>query len=131
MHRMFASAAIVCAASWLASSVAVAQVTAQYNPGPSRIREYYNQTGNQAPAVSPYVNLGVTQNGLSNYQTLVKPMIDDRAALRAQAINLQQARQPMRDLRAVPADRAAQGEANPRRGDVRFLHYSHYYPTPE
>lgn len=86
-------------------------------------RNVPNQNLYSPPTVSPYVNLGVNPNGISNYQTLVKPLIDDREAIRLNADTLQQLRQQMRDSRepkgGSPGTRAPQTS--------RFMHYSHFY----
>jgi len=58
MQRQLAVLAITSLACWLATgSTALAQLRAQYNPGPSQISEYYNRTTDPAPTLSPYVNL--------------------------------------------------------------------------
>lgn len=110
----------------LSSAVAQAhaQVGATYNPGPRQIRDYYNQTSMPSPAVSPYLNLGVNPNGLSNYQTLVRPMINDRDALRAQAGGMQVMPQPGRARVASQTRNASDAKPRP---NARFMHYSHFF----
>jgi hypothetical protein len=132
MQRQLVVFTIACLGGWLATgSTALAQLSAQYNPGPSQIREYYNRTTDPAPTLSPYVNLGINPNGLSNYQTFVKPMIDDRDALRTQSSNLLQLRQQLGDPRTAKNERGARNEAKPgTQLKVRFMHYSHFYGTP-
>jgi hypothetical protein len=77
------------------------------------------------PTVSPYVNLGFNSNGVSNYQSLVRPMLDSREST---------------TRRTVPAGRQTSGgpagRGNSARGAAaetgvarRFLNYSHYYGT--
>jgi hypothetical protein len=107
-----------------ATGNAYAQIGASYNPGPAQIRDYYNQTSMPSPAVSPYINLGVNPNGLSNYQTLVRPMINDREAQRAQAGGGQFMAQAGRAR--VASQTRNSSEARPR-PSVRFMHYSHFF----
>ncbi|REK11584.1 MAG: hypothetical protein DWQ37_13810 [Planctomycetota bacterium] len=70
--------------------------------------------------VSPYLNLGTTSSGLSNYQTLVRPLIEEREVLRQQWAALEQLNQRLHGKGAPPL----QPKSN-----VRFMHYSHYFNT--
>jgi hypothetical protein len=81
------------------------------------------------PAVSPYLNLGVNQNGLSNYQTLVKPMIDEREALSRQAINIQKLQQQIKQTQDANkrVDRKRGDGSSSAQPTARFMHYSHYF----
>ncbi len=122
MYKFFAITAIACGGIWLhIASPAWAQNLNGYDSG------YY-----VAPPVSPYLNLGVTQNGLSNYQTLVRPLIDDREALMRQSIALQKLQQQQpRDPRGGQLNEPKRPDLNwqdpkSRPGSVRF-YYSHYY----
>ena len=45
----------------------------------------YYASAEARPTVSPYLNLGVTANGISNYQTLVRPLIEERRAIERQS----------------------------------------------
>ncbi|HEY2895003.1 MAG TPA: hypothetical protein VGJ16_12340 [Pirellulales bacterium] len=101
-----------------------AQVRATYNPGPAQIRDYYNQTSMPSPTVSPYLNLGVNPNGLSNYQTLVRPMVNDRDALRAQTGGVQFMPQPGRARVASQTRNSSDAKPRP---NARFMHYSHFF----
>lgn len=108
---------ILCCAIGLHTSPAAAQY-----PAP-----YYGSTYNR-PTVSPYVNLGYTPNGLSNYQTLVRPMIDDQAAIMRDSEALQQLKQQMRgrpDLRDARDANQRDADGRPR-GGAR-MYYSHYF----
>jgi hypothetical protein len=107
---------------------AQAQVRATYNPGPAQIRDYYNQTSMPSPSVSPYLNLGVNPNGLSNYQTLVRPMINDREALRAQAGGVQF--MPQAGRARVASQTRNSSDAKPR-STARFMHYSHFFGSAD
>ena len=71
MRRPIIIFTIVCGGAWLPTTVAVAQ-----NMGGT----YSNYTYTP-PVVSPYLNLTMNANGLSNYQSLVKPMLDEQDVL--------------------------------------------------
>ena len=73
------------------------------------------------PTVSPYLNLGTTSSGVSNYQTLVRPLIEEREALRRQWAALEQINQDLRGKSAPPLRQPNAGH---------FMHYSHYYGAP-
>ena len=79
-----------------------------------------------APVVSPYLNLAVMPNGLSNYQTLVQPMIEERDDLLRQSANLQRLQQQMNRNAAAGDTRGRDASGRSRQG-VRFMDYSHYY----
>jgi hypothetical protein len=108
--------------AWMATADSAWAQNPVYVPG-----GWYN-----SPPVSPYLNLGVTQTGLSNYQTLVRPMIDDREAILRQDANLQKLQQ---QLRVAPNGRSAnlprgketQPPATSTGVSKHFMHYSHYF----
>jgi hypothetical protein len=123
MYKSLAIMTAVCGGIWLQmASPASAQNLDAYAPNPY-----------VSPPVSPYLNLGVTANGLSNYQTLVRPLIDDREALMRQSIALQKLQQQQpRDPRGGQINEPNRPDLNrqdpkSRPGSVRF-YYSHYYP---
>ena len=92
------------------------------NMFPSNAAPYTSST------VSPYLNLGVNQFGVSNYQSLVKPMIEDREALTNQSINIERLQKQLRDSRpnqssSNPSAKDPKASA----GSVRFMHYSHFF----
>ena|SRR5436190_22759203 len=77
------------------------------------------------PTVSPYLNLlGPNQTVVTSYQTLVRPMIDERDATVRQSANIQQLQQRQRQAR-VPGKGSPQDERAVQA--ARFLNYSHYY----
>jgi hypothetical protein len=89
-------------------------------------RQYYASYA--SPTVSPYVNLGTNANGVSNYQSLVRPMIEERAALERQALALEQINQRMRGP-AARRQPPVNTDAPPGRTSVRFMDYSRYLGT--
>jgi len=81
-----------------------------------------------SPTVSPYLNLGVNQYGVSNYQSLVKPMIEDREMMANQSMNIQRLQQQLRDAKKTPGGSQANGkESRTGARPVKFMHYSHYF----
>ena len=75
-----------------------------------------------APPVSPYLNLGVNQDGSSNYQSLVRPMLEEREGLLRQSASLQQLQKRFRGAQAAPE----QAPRDPKGRPVR-MYYSHYF----
>lgn len=127
MHPTWARRTIASCGLWLLS---VSMVMAQ-GPGPYRSaapvgRDAFDRPAYASSTVSPYVNLGTNVNGLSNYQTFVKPLLDEREARRAQADPMQA---PRRHTREPHDARVARGEGSQQSSPspVRFLHYSHFY----
>jgi hypothetical protein len=68
----------------------------------------------------------VTPNGLSNYQVLVKPMLDEQDALSVQAANMAQLQQKLRQGGQIVADPNAKDSYSHTK-TVRFMNYSHFY----
>lgn len=78
-----------------------------------------------SPTVSPYLNLVNNPNSnVTNYQTLVRPMMEEREALHRQNMG------PQGNPRSQPATsrRGSQQQEGPVQA-ARFLNYSHYYGT--
>lgn len=124
--------AILIGGSWLLNSPAASSqnlrtldATRPQSRGPFSAANY------STPPVSPYLNLGVTANGVSNYQTLVRPMIEDREVAARQAVAIEQLNRRVggmarvQDRRELPV--SARGTQPP--SGVRFMHYSHYFGT--
>ena len=79
-------------------------------------------------AVSPYLNLGINQYGVSNYQSLVKPMIEDREALTSQSVNIQRLQQQLRESKLNTNQNESRGKSSKTSAaSVRFMHYSHFF----
>ena len=128
MLKHLSGLSIVGAGLWLftASSV-LAQTGSPYNSASGPGRAYFNERGTPNLTVSPYVNLGVNPNGLSNYQTLVRPMIDQREYLRAQTEQLQPPRPATRMARNARDLIDESAENMKPKPNVRFMHFSHFY----
>jgi hypothetical protein len=128
MLKRLAELSFIGAGLWLfTASNVLAQTASPYNSPSGPGRAYFNERGVPNLTVSPYVNLGVNPNGLSNYQTLVRPMIDQREYSRAQTEQLQPPRpatRVARNMRDPIDDSAENGKSKP---SVRFMHFSHFY----
>ncbi len=90
----------------------------------------YARNPSTMPTVSPYLTLGVNSNGLSNYQTLVRPLLNQREAMTRQVSNAQKVQQQSRETsqgrlaeEMEPRDSRGRGAAG------RFMNYSHYFGT--
>jgi hypothetical protein len=123
MFRFLAITAVACGSMCVSlTSPALAQEAR---------RSAYFASVAASPPVSPYVNLGVNPNGLSNYQTHVRPLLNEREAAAQQMANARrlrhQPRQPS-DGRAASDPQAR--PANERDVARRFLNYSHYFGAP-
>ncbi len=119
---------IVCGCCLWASSAAMAQSRVTYQA--TGMNSGYQ--GYQQPTISPYLNLGVNSNGLSNYQTLVRPMMEEREALDRQNANLQLLRQQMQSNGGMMDQRDPRVRAQMQRQQLnsRYLNYSHYFSGP-
>jgi hypothetical protein len=72
------------------------------------------------------LNLNVDSNGLSNYATLVRPMLNQRELQEKQrAKEMLQARPQLAQGRAT--GQVGQAEQPPARSSGTFLNYSHYF----
>ncbi len=80
------------------------------------------------PTVSPYLNLLQNNNqlnGIPNYQSLVRPLLDQQSAIQRQGSSLQRLQQQ------VNTQGAAGGGGQRATGhQTYFMHYSHFYPAP-
>ena len=82
------------------------------------------------PTVSPYMNLlqGNNQlNGIPNYQSLVKPLVDQQSAIQRQGNSLQRLQQQVNSGAgaASTGGRGGTGHA------THFMNLSHYFPPPQ
>jgi hypothetical protein len=108
---------------WLsANSEALAQLARPFERQNAAYATYQAR-----PTVSPYLNL-TDNNGLSNYQALVRPLIEEREELNRQWSELDQI---SRQVRGVPLSGNGQEPGRRPSGgrgtSVRFMHYSHYF----
>jgi hypothetical protein len=128
MLKRLSGMSIIGAGLWIfAASSVMAQTGSPYNMASGPGRAYFSDRGAPTLTVSPYVNLGVNPNGLSNYQTLVRPMIDQRDYLRAQTEQLQPPRPATRVARNTSELIDGSAENMKPKSSVRFMHFSHYY----
>ena len=100
-------------------SLVADQANAQggYTPGASR------------PTVSPYLNLiGTNRFGVSNYQTLVRPLIEQREASLQNQANIQQLQQQFQSNQAAAMRRGSTGGVGQTGHPSRYFTYLHYYP---
>lgn len=127
MRKSLAILTMTCCGAWLQlTAPVVAQNREVFLPAVPPGRDFYNRPVYTNATVSPYVNLAVYPNGLSSYQTLVKPMIDQQQALQAQMDDRQQPRQQARDTRNLKNQPATNSNTSTQ-PVVRFMHYSHFY----
>jgi hypothetical protein len=93
--------------------------------GQSPYSNIYNR-----PTVSPYLNLLQSNRfGISNYQTLVRPMIEQREASIQNQANIQQLQQQFQSGQAAAMRRGSSGGARSTGHPSRFFTYLHYYPV--
>jgi hypothetical protein len=95
---------------------------AQYNPNVGVGIGGHSDNPN-GPTVSPYMNLLNNNNQLNTspvYQSLVKPLIDQRSAIQRQGNGLQQLQQQV-------ASGAGGGGGRGTGHTTHFMNYSHYY----
>ena len=79
------------------------------------------------PTVSPYLNLlnnNNQLNGLPTYQSLVRPLVDQRDAIQRQGSSLQNLKQ---QVNAQGAGGAGVGRGTGVHS--QFMYYSHFYPA--
>ena len=128
MLNSLAKLTLLAGICWLAApSTAKAQSMRPFDP-PARNR--LNSATANRPTVSPYVNLADSATGLSNYQSLVRPLIEEREELNRQWSELERLNQQMTGM----AGAAKRPESGPmgtgkRSSAVRYMHYSHYFGT--
>lgn len=106
-------------------SLAVVCVTTATSVGQQPNGNSYFANVGPAPTVSPYLNLGVNEYGISNYPSLVRPLLNQRDAQAKQAMAMARARVQSHGRDARPGNGAGD-EQNNRRAS-HFMSYSHYY----
>ena len=104
----------------VAMSLFAGQASAQI----SQYSNIYNR-----PTVSPYLNLlQGNRFGVSNYQTLVRPLIEQREAAQMNQANIQQLQQQFQSGQAAAMRRGGGGGGARSTGHpTRFQNYLHYY----
>lgn len=125
MIKQFTALCLLGGFAALLPSVALGQVMRPFdNPGLAA-KSAYAATESR-PTVSPYLNLGTSTNGLSNYQTLVRPLIEEREVLNRQWAELERLNSR---VTGAPLPRQPNRLGNGGRAGtaVRYMHYSHYF----
>jgi hypothetical protein len=93
---------------------------------PATVNPYRARMTATRPTVSPYLNLNVDSNGLSNYGSLVRPMLTQREMMEKQREREQlQARPQLAQGRST--GQVAETKPAPGRSSGTFMNYSHYF----
>ena len=122
---MFSTSALlrVSLACGIAGLVLTKMSTAQ---SPATVNPYRARMTATQPTVSPYLNLNVDSNGLSNYGSLVRPMLTQREMMEKQREREQlQARPQLAQGRST--GQVAETKSAPGRSSGTFMNYSHYF----
>jgi hypothetical protein len=89
----------------------------------------------QAPTVSPYLNLSNGSNrGSTNYQSLVRPLLEQQQTNQQQQRQIQHLAQSQKDLTTGGLTQPARGVATSIRGTghvAGFMVHGNYYPQPQ
>jgi hypothetical protein len=89
----------------------------------------YSGGGVSRPTVSPYLNLvGSNRFGIANYQTLVRPLIEQREAALQNQANIQQLQEQFQSGQAAAMRRGSTGGVGQTGHPSRYFTYLHYYP---
>ena len=115
-------------------STAIAQIASPAEMAQNQTANLPNQNSSfsspySARTVSPYLNLGETSYGVSNYHSLVGPLIDERDAVSRQTATIQRLQRQLRDARESKPAGGSVGPGNtPGASSAgRFMYYSHYF----
>jgi hypothetical protein len=130
--RKMAIAAIVCGGAWLLAAPSATGQSLGYNAVTPQSSPPFYSAASARPPVSPYLNLGDNANGITTYQTLVRPLIAEREAIERQSDALDRLNRQLQGAAATGDWREVEKisrRARPQRG-VRFMDYSHYFGTP-
>ena len=122
-----AGAVVIWGLLMMAPQRADAQLPSASNPRTFVQKYLYNR-----PTVSPYLNLlrfDQRDSGIPNYQTLVRPMLEQRERNRAAQKDISRLQSQVGSLRSDFV-RSQQNQAGFRTGHpTRFMTYSHFYPA--
>jgi hypothetical protein len=81
------------------------------------------------PVVSPYLLMtDIGQAGLLNYQTLVQPLVQQRATTNHQNASINNLQQQVQSAQGAPRKRPGQAIRDTGH-ETRYLNYSHYYSS--
>lgn len=113
----------------LISAVVVAVFVALSRPAMAQYGSVYQGRSDNpvGPTVSPYLNLLQNNNPLTsipNYQSLVRPLVDQQNAIQRQGNSIQQLQQQVSTGAGRGAGQRGTGHAS------FFMNYSHFYSPP-
>lgn len=84
------------------------------------------------PTVSPYLNLvdrpGVNSSGAATFQTLVRPLVEQRDMAEFQQMEIQQLQRRIDADARSRAQQYQQGGVRPTGHPTRFMNFSHFFP---
>ncbi len=95
-------------------------------PFDARYRDPY--AARTSPTVSPYVNLANENGGYTNYQSLVRPLIEEREELNRQWSALEALNHRVGGVSSRELDMERRRTKRGTSG-ARWMHYSHYFGT--
>jgi hypothetical protein len=119
--RILSFASLLVAIAWSAPSLALAQT-------PGYISSGGHSDNPNGPTVSPYMNLLQNNNQFNttpNYQSLVKPLIDQQSAIQRQGNGLQRLQQ---QVNSGGGAGLGGGGGRGTGHTTFFMNFSHYYP---
>ena len=114
---------------WLTAAIVILLVAPQAVMAQGALGGYYqgHSDNPNGPTVSPYLNL-LQNNSVfsqaSNYQSLVKPLIDQNAAIQRQGGAINRLQQQVN-----PGASSGRGGGRGTGHTTYFMNYSHYYPA--
>lgn len=112
----------------LASLLTIALSAPQVALAQGGINSFRGHSDNpNGPTVSPYLNLlnnNNQLNGVPNYQSLVRPLVDQQDAIRRQGNSLQKLQTQVNSTYNAPSGSGLRGTGHA----SHFMNFSHFYP---
>jgi hypothetical protein len=115
--------------TFILSISAIVLMCASAGSAQAQLSGYYQGRGDNpvGPTVSPYLNLLQSNSlGITNYQSLVKPLIDQGNAINRQGNSLNRIQQQINTPSAYGGAGGSSGTGH----TTFFMNYSHFYPQP-
>jgi hypothetical protein len=114
----------------LAGTLLIALVAPQWAYAQGGVNSFRGHSDNpNGPTVSPYLNLlnnNNQLNGIPNYQSLVRPLVDQQDAIKRQGNSLQRLQSQVNSTYNAPSGSGAGLRGT---GHIsHFMNYSHFYP---